>query len=262
MSTSTLSAHSPKFESKLVVASELQALPEPVALGLRHKPVPHARLVDAISEEIDRRGWRIVRSQFALGAKGAALFGVLDMQPMSETSAALVKANGRGLSFGFRSSTNESLAIKAVAGSRVFVCDNLALSGDMIAIQRKSTTGLDLKDAITIGFDKFLTHAAALDVSIERMAQRGISDMVAKALIFDVFYQGILPARLFDDVGRYYFKAETADVEPRTLWGLHNAFTRAARDLTPVRLFGASVGIGRAFDTIIEGEVVGHGDAN
>ena len=37
------------------------------------------------------------------------------------------------------------------------------------------------------------------------------------------------------------------DCQPRTEWGLHNAFTRAMRDLTPLRQFGATQGLGRAF---------------
>lgn len=254
MTGSTLIAHSPRFESKLVSVAELAKLPEPSPLGVRHKPVPHIALVERIFEEIDRRGLQVTRSQFALGAKGHALFGVIDLRRGSEA------AGERGLSFGFRSSTNQALSIKAVAGTRVFVCDNLALSGDMIALMRKSTTGLDLKDAIAGGFDKFAQHTEALDVQIDVLKLTDLSDGEAKQRIFDVFHKGIVPVKLFEDVSRYYFnpQPEQTDVTPRSLWGLHNAFTRAMKELSPVRAFGATVELGKFFGMgkVIDGEVV------
>lgn len=257
MTGSTLIAHNPRFESKLVTLEQLKALPEPEPLGLRHKPVPHAQLVEGILAEVERRELVPVRTQLALGAKGHALFGVMDLQKVG------VEATGeRGVSFGFRSSTNSSLAIKAVAGTRVFVCDNLALSGDMIAFLKKSTIGLDFKDMIAHGFDQFAEHVTVMDLHIAELGATALSDGEAKQRIFDVFNAGIMPVRLFDDVARIYFQPteDMTDVQPRTLWGLHNAFTRAARDLGPGRLFNATVQLGRMFgmtaDRLVEGEVV------
>ena len=64
-----------------------------------------------------------------------------------------------------------------------------------------------------------------------------------------MFNAHIVPIRLFDDVSRSYFHPshDQPDCQPRTEWGLHNAFTRAMRDLTPLRQFGATQGLGRAF---------------
>lgn len=238
--SSTLSAHSPKFNSKLVTLDALRMLPEPQALGIRHKPVPHHVLIDTIHKEMELRDMTIVRDQYALSYKGDVIFGVMDL-----------KSPGidRGTSFGFRSSVNQLLAIKAVAGTRVFVCDNLALSGDTIAFQRKSTTGLDLPQVVAAGFDRFVEQSQILNLQIEVLSLTGISDIEAKTKIFDVFNAGILPVRLFHDVNRFYFAPTeaTPDTQPRTLWGLHNAMTRAAKDLVPVSLFRASVALGKAF---------------
>jgi hypothetical protein len=78
-------------------------------------------------------------------------------------------------------------------------------------------------------------------------------------MIFDVFHAHIVPVRLFHDVSRFYFHPtdDQPDCQPRTQWGLHNAFTRAMRDLTPLRQFGATQGLGRAFGlTADEGPVL------
>lgn len=255
MSTSTLSAHSPKFASKLVTKAALDALPEPVALGTRHKPIPHGVLVGEILEEVERRDYLAVREQYALAADNQALFGVLDLKPKN----AMVSSD-RGVSFGFRTSTNSTLSLQGVAGTRVFVCDNLALSGSMITFKNKSTTRLDLGAVLASGFDKFMQHEAILEVQIARLTETSISDGEAKQRIFDVFNAKVVPVRLFDDVSRFYFHPgdDMTDVQPRSLWGLHNAFTRAMRDLTPVRLFNASAALGKAFELggVVEAESV------
>jgi len=240
--SSTLMTHSPKFNAKLTTYGHLAALPEPQALGPMHKPVAHVRLIDAFRAEIAKRDMRIEREQFALSAKGQALFGVIDLK------TDLAEAT-RCLSLGFRNSVDMSMGIQAVAGTTVFVCDNMALSGSMFALKRKNTTGLDLGDAVAVGFDKFLQHGQVLEIEIARLQAEGITDGKAKQLIFDVFSSKIVPVRLFDDVDAYYFRPNQTmeDCQPRTLWGLHNAFTRALRDLSPVRRFAATVDLGKAF---------------
>jgi hypothetical protein len=102
---SNLSIGNPKFESKLVTHAELRAMPEPVALGPNHKPVPHIVLVDGLLNEIDRRGFVPVKTQFALGHKGDALFGVIDLQGRYED---------RSMAIGFRNSVDQSLGIQGL----------------------------------------------------------------------------------------------------------------------------------------------------
>lgn len=243
--SSTLMTHSSKFQSQITSLTALQAMPEPVPMGPMHKPVAHAALVDAIHQQIDQRGFRVTKEQFAIGAKGAALFGVIDLAPVQ---GGLVLTE-RGMSFGFRNSIDQSMGIQGVAGTRVFVCDNLALSGDLFAIKRKNTTGLDLLKAMVDAFEKFLTHSSTLDQEIMRLQATVIADAVAKEVIFDAFNQGVVPVKLFDDVSKLYFRAtdETPDCQARSLWGLHNAFTRAMKELSPVRSFGATVALGKLF---------------
>jgi hypothetical protein len=240
-----LCAHSPKFESKLVQYNDLAALPVPAILGRHHKPIPHVALVDTILREADVRGYDIARQQYALGRKGAALFGVLDF----------VGGDERGISFGFRSAQDQSLALRGVAGSRVFVCDNLALSGDTFVLSRKHTTGLDLIDAVRYGFDKFATQVADLGNQIALLESIGVTDSEAKLLIYEVFAAKLLPSRLFEDVNANYFapKPEWTDVQPRTKWGVHNAITRAIHDLSPTRAFGATSALGRQFGLTARG---------
>lgn len=243
-------------KSQLVTSAQLAALPEVLPRGANHEPVPHWLLAKALKVEAEERGYTVTSESFAVNAAGSRLFGVMDLMPPGVVSVEQrLACDERGLSIGFRNSTNSSMAIKIVAGQRVFVCDNMVLSGDMIALQRRNTVGLDLEMELREGFNKFLTHASTLDRQIARLQAAQITDLAAKAMAFDVFAARVVPVHLFDDVERFYFHPadDMVDCQPRTEWGLHNAFTRAMKQLPPATAFGATVALGEAFG-LVEGE--------
>jgi len=231
-------------KSSITTIEQLRELPFPESRGSRHEPVPHYLLVDSLEVEAMSRGYSVKRSQLSINAAGTKLFGVMDLIPPG-----VVDVTERGMSIGFRNSTNSSLSIKMVAGNRVMVCDNLAMLGDLIAVLQKNLGGLDLDAVLAEGFDKFLQHASTLDLHIMRMQATNITDIAAKAKIFDVFANRVLPVNLFDDVRGFYFNPsdEMLDCQPRTEWGLHNAFTRAMKGLAPATFFAANVELGRNF---------------
>ena len=59
----------------------------------------------------------------------------------------------------------------------------------------------------------------------------------------------ILPIRYFKQVAQSFFSpaAEMTDVQPRTMWALHNAFTRAVRQMAPAPAFEATTALGKFF---------------
>lgn len=230
-------------KSALVTRHTLAQLPEPRPLGPKHAPIHHMDLVAALDAEIARRGYREVRSAFALSKKGAAIFGVIDLESRDTTFPDRVP------SLGFRSSNDQSLALRMVAGTRVVVCDNLALMGDMIALHRLHTSGLKLVEAMTTGFDRFLHHSTILDEHIARMSATVLTDGEARALAFRIFADRVLPVAFLEPVNRFYFTplADEVDCHGRNLWALHNAFTRALRALSPTRLFNATMTLASYF---------------
>ena len=245
MSTATLMTHA---GGKLITYDALAALPVPPAMGSRHRPIAHHALVDAIRNEVAQGNmYSIVREQLAVNPMGSQLFGVMDLAPVNRSIEAL--AEGAGVSLGFRASNDQSFGLQLVAGARVFVCDNLALSGDLIALQRKHTIGLELSTEITAGFSRFVDQQGTLRAHLAKLQSIELTDDRARLQIFEAFYQEIVPVRLFDDVTAAYFKPSEAmtDCHPRSMYGLHNAFTRALQSLRPTVAFDANVKLGRLF---------------
>ena len=229
--------------SQNVTLDALRTLPIPQPLGTRHQPIPHAVLVDALVEGITDRGWTVHSSQLGVAAKGAALFGTMDLRRSTDTDTEI------GTLFGFRSSVNQSTAIRGVAGKRVFICSNMCFSGDMFVMRRKSTTRINLPEVIADGLDQFLVQTTKLDQDIERLQHTALSDTAAKARIFDLFHAEVLPSRLLSPLARYYFHPteDQTDCQPRSLWGLNNACTRSIQALKPSAQFDAAQHIGEHF---------------
>lgn len=249
--SATLMTHSGKIKAQKISYDQLSLVPTPEPMGRLHKPVPHIQLVDTILGEISKRGCTVARQEYAVGANGAALFGVIDLAQCGKSPAA-----GAGLSMGFRSGNDQSMSIRVVAGARVFVCDNMALSGDLVAMVEKHTVGLNLIDEVAMGFDKFLAQADQLTGQIATLNSMHVSDIEAKGLIYDAFAKQLISVRLFKQVNEFYFnpQPEWTDVQPRTRWGVHNAFTRAMRAMPEIARFQATVAIGRHFGMTGQGD--------
>jgi hypothetical protein len=239
--------HSNRFQSQRVERAALATYPTPVGTST-WRPVPHAELVQVLLEQIARKGLDVTREQYGVSANGLCLFGALDLDGPFGTSE-------RSMSLGFRHGNDKEVAIRLTAGSRIFVCDNLALSGTKIVF-RKHTSQINLTHSISAGLDRYLEVAASLEQVIRTAEVTPISDDAAKVKLFDLRYQGVLPTSLFDQAASNYFRATQLgyeDCKPRTTWGLHNATTRAAQVLAPSTQQGVLMGLGKAFGMLTDG---------
>ena len=261
--------------SHRVTMEQLRNLPEPPSLGRLHKPIPHYQLVDVITEQIKDRGWDVKRLQLGVNKGGQAIFGIMDLvrpsTPILELAGTDIEPQDylsvlrnlnrtppeevkepdeMGTSFGFRSSTNKSIAIRGVAGGRVFVCDNLVLSGSEFVLQQKSTIRLNLQQKVSLAIDKFIEQSKKLIEDIAALKGKNLSDIAAESMLYKVFSKGALPTHLLDDVDMLYFRPQEQhpDCQPRTAWGLHNACTRAAKRLNPSMQFSSTMSLGRVFN--------------
>lgn len=238
--------------SRRVTLEQLRELPPPQSMGTRHLPVPHAVLVDNIIEGIENKGASVAKMDLGIAAKGAKLFGTMDVRwdlPNGADAPALGRESDIGTIFGFRSATNKTLAFKGVAGGRTFVCDNMILSGEEFILSRKHTLYMNLPLVISNGLNKFIAQTEVLKTDIDRLRDVALTENEAKSQIFDMFNSGVMPLHLFDDVARFYLRPqeEQTDCHPRTLWGLANACTRAIKALKPATKFNCATNIGRHF---------------
>jgi hypothetical protein len=222
-----------------LVTREQLALVETPAPTASFKPVPHLELVETLELALRTNHITIRKEQFALRRDGSTLFGVLQLayQDTPDGMAAL----------GLRTSNDRTMSIQICAGLSVFVCDNMVFRGDLIALNRKHTSGLHLRTELNHAVLRFQDHFGRLTGEISSLKQRDLSDTDAKGIIHDVFVQGIMPIRLLPEASNLYFEPFVDEFRPRNAWSLHNAFTAVAKEMPITTRMPAIQELGRYF---------------
>ena len=150
-----------------------------------------------------------------------------------------------GAAIGIRTANDKSLALQLAIGYRVFICDNMAFHGDLIALKRKHTANLDLHTEFATGIGRYVNGYAKLQENIDWWKERTVSKERGKQLIYDIFTQKIVPVRLFHPTVRDWEAAQD-----KTMWRLHNCMTAHIKDLKPAPAFTANLKLSRFFEKV------------
>ncbi len=232
---------------------ELEQIATPAATRT-WKPIPHHSLVGSLMAGLDSAGVEVVREDYAtLGRECHKLFGVFDLNVPGFTRPDM------RLAMGFRASNDKSMAIRVLTGARVFVCDNMTMSGDDGAVEfRRIHSGrLDLDRDVRPVVSEFLLGADAWVGRLDKMKEVELSDDRAKAIVLDAFTgrKPVLPVRMLPEVARLYFEDDDqrAKFPERTLWALDNAFTEAVKTVPAGSQHKGNLDIGRYFSRLIKG---------
>ena len=139
------------------------------------------------------------------------------------------------------------MRLALTAGYRVFVCDNMAFSGDFSPLLHKHTRKLDLLDAISVAVDRIHRGFEPLKIQVQSMKESALSEEEVKLIIYRAFLdrniRGV-PRHLMPVVHELYFNPKHEAFVPRNLWSLSNAFTSAFKRLAPTRQFEATARLG------------------
>lgn len=195
-----------------------------------YQPVGHGELVDTILRAGTAYGWTPQRQRFALARNGAQFFGLIDFQRPG--------TNGEiGLTVGGRNAHDMSFSVGILGGGNVFLCDNLAFSGDW-ARDHKHTPGVwDALYAFLFGqMGKIgVQHEKLVEVVAEwRKIDLGVKD--SDHLLVECVRRGALPCSDLPKVLKEYDRPTIAgwNDEPRNPWRLYNAFTQVSKAYSPL----------------------------
>lgn len=182
-------------------------------------PIAHSMVVTAMAIACRDNGLEVTRRDYSMNGNGSRMFGVWE----------LAGGNGMTGALGIRNSTDKSMVLGITAGSRVFVCDNLALSGDYLQF-RKHTSGLDHDEMVGIAstavrhgvgkIEEFLGWHKALREIPAPLAHR-------KLLTYNLMEKGALPPSQFNQFIDMYKEEEKDNGE--TVFAVHGAATRTMR---------------------------------
>jgi len=226
--------------------ADLAAVPVPEATD-SYVPVPYGRFVEEVELHVPRFGLRIVSEEFALARQGMQMFGVLTC------------ANGHdnrdfALVIGLRNSLDRSLAAELLAGSKVFVCDNLAFSGEVKA-SRKHTVHIfrDLPDLIYRMLSKVQVMQERTVAEIAAMKARTLEPKDADHLMIESIRANALPASLLPKVLERWEKPQSPELfGGQNAWLLFNAFTEVMKTQSPRQQMDDSLRLTHLFREVLQ----------
>ena len=174
ISSSTLVAHCGTHK---VTRDELMVIPVPEATRT-HQPLSHYEIVEVLEEALSYRYLKIVKDEYAISSDGMKMFGVMDLNQ---------EFNGGRFSIGLRNSNDKSMRLALTAGIRVFVCDNMAFSGDFTPLLHKHTKNLELRDSISIAVDRIHRGFEPLKRQVQAMREQVLTEDEVKLIIYQAF---------------------------------------------------------------------------
>jgi len=187
-------------------------------------PISHLTLVEQVEKALTTVNMHIVEEAYGLTKNGARMFGLLQV-------ANCVETKDYGYMLGLRNSHDKSFPATLGVGSRVFVCDNLALSAE-IRIARKHTTHI-MRDLYTLtvnAIGRLASHYDRQGQRIEAYKVAELDDVHASDMMIRCLEAGVFPKTKIDDVIKEWRTPRHPEfAEARNVWRFFNGVTECLK---------------------------------
>ena len=200
--------------------------------GARHNPVPYGEYVDQVADSIRSQGYAINDEKYGVDQDGGKFFGLMEIAPAIEGEFLGKDDKEFGLMVGLRGSYNQSLARGLAIGSRVFVCDNLAFSGE-VSFKTRQTTNINarLPGMIHNAVDQLLDLSVLQEKRFDAYKDREFKPRWGDAAMIECVRRGIVNP---SQVGKVIEQWDTPIHDEHaahgySAWRFHNAVTEAIK---------------------------------
>lgn len=181
-------------------------------------PVPHYQVLAKVRDTLTLAGYDITRQQLSVAKEDKRFFGVLDLSSRIR--------DGVTLAAGIRNSNDRTFPIGFCVGSRVFTCDNLAFSSEIVISKRHTRFGRDrYEEGIATAVSQLRHHVEAQGQWIDGLRSRELSREEADSIILRSYEEELIGARMLPQLIHEWRKPSYEDFRARNAWSLYNAFT-------------------------------------
>ena len=197
-------------------------------------PISHYDLamnVGSIGERVIDK--ELHSKRFGTARKGQHMFGTFTYKnPEDEI----------GMSIGFRNSYDKSMSIGVCVGAKVFVCENLMMTGEVTFMRKHTGNILDELNSLIFNVlynseDKF----AQLQEDKESMKEIDITNQQAWQTMGILFGKGIINTPQISIMRKELRNPSHVDFKGKSLWSLYNAGTEALKTCSPTRMMSSHI---------------------
>lgn len=217
---------------------DLIKMPEPTDT---YTPVSHYELADkmlTMSQDI-LRDYVLAGENYAVARQGNQLFAVLKFIKYQDEHM--------GLSIAFRNSYDRSMAIGMAIGATVFICDNLALSGEIV-VMRKHTKNVwvELEETAIATIYKSRKNYEQIVADAEDLRALPLGNTKAFQLMGVLFGNNVVGPRQLTVLKSEWLRPCHEEFRPRTMWSFYNAGTESLKSTPPISIMEKHIRLHKA----------------
>ena len=147
-----------------------------------------------------------------------------------------------GMSIGFRNSYDKSMSIGVCVGAKVFVCENLMMTGEVTFMRKHTGNILDELNSLIFKVlynseDKFVQ----LQEDKESMKEIPINNQRAWETMGVLFGKGIINTPQISIMRKEWKNPSHDAFDDDSLWSLYNAGTEALKTCSPTRMMSSHI---------------------
>ncbi len=199
----------------------------PVDIDTGWTPIPHSVLLEQVTGALAGAGQMVVEEAHAISKNGQRYFGMLQVVPAGQ-----LNDGDYSLVIGLRNSHDKAFSASMVCGSGVFVCDNLAFSGE-IKIGRKHTRFIqrDLPGIVNVAVGKLGDMRLSQEKRISAYKTFELSETQADHLVIEMLRSRIITTQQVQKVINEWDAPSHPEfvANGNTAWRLFNAVTEASK---------------------------------
>lgn len=196
--------------------------PEPSG---RWHPTSHTQVLATVKESLGAAGYVVLKQSLAILKDEQRFFGTLDLATELD--------KGVCLAVGIRNSVDKTFPLGFCAGNRVFVCDNLAFSAELMVKKKHTRNGaMHFGNGIAQAVQNLASFKEAEFNRIKTLKAHTVTEDEALAFLVKAMERRVITAQVIPKVLEEW-RNPTYDygcgTEP-TKWRLINSFTTVLGD--------------------------------
>lgn len=191
-----------------------------------HLPIPHHHFFEMARDGLTQQGYAIRDIRHYLNREGAHYFALMRLIHQDEELLDQ-ESVGYGVMCALRNSHDKMFAASLAIGAKVFVCDNLSFSGDIV-VGRKHTPNIwsELPEIFSGAISKIRVMRKRQEVRFAEYKEAPLSDKIVDHLIMETYRQGIINLKRIGKVNDEWHDP-SADHGDKSVWRYFNAVTAA-----------------------------------
>jgi hypothetical protein len=186
-----------------------------------HFPIAHHQFFDMAERRLREQGYQLQNTRHYINREGAHYFALTEIHHEEEDYD-----QDHSTMCALRNTHDKTFAASLAIGARVFVCDNLSFSGDIV-VGRKHTANIwdELPDRFDGAIGKIRVMRKHQDIRFAEYKEAPLDNYTADHLIMETWRQGIINLKRLKAVHERWTGDEVHG--DKTVWRFFNACTGA-----------------------------------